>query len=285
MKTTLWMMVLLAGCAPKGSRPTGAGVLDTHSLEAVARNAFGVELAPKPVTELDENLIALRSGPFTVAQRTDSRTYFVRNRGWGALADDGVFNGSEDVLRQRAAKILAALQIDAKELAHERVLHVFQGGGELDEATGQTKAEPWESNQSVLVAGREVDGVPVFTSRLWLGLTASGAIGRLKLHWPEIPPAVLDEARRYQALVRGGFKPPASDDEVASITAGIIHSSPRSRLMDMMAAIRVEYVKAPTGKPRVEYLNAKGERIRARHDEHPAPPRQTKPAQPAGAPT
>jgi hypothetical protein len=44
----------------------------------------------------------------------------------------------------------------------------------------------------------------------------------------------------------------------------------------MMAAIRVEYATPAIGKARVVYLNADGQPLRARHDEHSAPPRQHK---------
>jgi hypothetical protein len=270
------MLLLLAcSCAHDVPRPTGS--TDTRSLEAVATKVFGIALQPKPVTEVDENLVALRTGTFTVAQRSDSRTYFVRNQAFGPLSDDGVFNGAEDDLRKAAVRILTGLRIDPREMSRERVLQVVQGAGEFDETTGASKADSWESRHRVLVAGRQVDAVPVFSSRLYLALTASGAIGRLKLHWPEIPGPVLEEAKRYQRLVRDGFKPPPAPEAVASVTAGILHSSPRSRLLDIMPAIRVEYAKGPLGRARVVYLNASGRTVRARHDEHPAPPRQHKP--------
>jgi hypothetical protein len=274
MKTKLMMVLLICSCAPHGERPTSP---DVRSLEAVAKNVLNIPVAPKPTTEIDENLVALRTGTFTVAKRSDSRTYFVRNTAYGPLSDDGVFDGSEEALRGTAARIFAGLKIDAREMLRERVLHILQGAGELDDATGATKADPWESKQSVLTAERQVDGIPVFSSKLYLALTAGGDIGRLKLHWPEIPPGVLDEARRYQKLVRAGFKPPPGG-EVASITAGIIHSSPRSRLLDILPVIRVEYAGGPEGMPRVVYLDGGGQKVRARHDAHPAPPREHRPS-------
>jgi hypothetical protein len=276
MKSAKLMLALLlvGSSAAYTQQPAGGG--SAADLARVAKDVFGVEVAPKPVTEMDENLIALRTPTFTVAQRTDCRTYFVRNHAYGPLSDEGVFNGSDDDLRKTAARILTGLGIDPNELAREKILTVQQGAGEFDDATGQAKADAWESKQRVLVAGRQVGGVPIFSSRLFLALTAKGAIGRLKLHWPTIPAAVLEQAKRYQQVVREGFKPPAAHEPVASITAGVIHSSPRSRLLDMMAAIRVEYATPAIGKARVVYLNADGQPLRARHDEHSAPPRQHK---------
>jgi hypothetical protein len=276
--TNRWTMVLLLICSCAHEVPHPGDKANAPNLQAVATNVFGIELVPTPVTGVDGNLVTLHTGTFTVEQRSDSRTYFVRNRAFGALSDDGVFDGSEDDLRRTAARIMAGLNIDLHELAAERVLQVFQGAGEFDDATGASKTSLWESKHRVLVAGRQVDGVPVFSSRLSLALTASGAIGRLKVHWPEIPTPVLDEAKRYQGLLRGGFKPPAAKDAVASVTAGILHSSPHSRRLDMMAAFRVEYVKGPLGRARVIYLSANGQTVRARHDDHAAPPRQHKPS-------
>jgi hypothetical protein len=258
--------------------------LDVSGIEAAAKNVFGVPAVGRPTTETRENLVALRMGPFTVTRRTDSRTWFVRNEDYGPLAEDGAFDGSEDLLRKTAAKILAGLQIDAHEVARERVLHMVQGAGEFDETTGEAKAGLWEGKQTVLIAERQVDGVPVFSSRLYLALTASGGIGRLNLHWPQIPASVMAEARRYQEVVRAGFKPAPSTEAVASVTAGIIHSSPRSRQLDILPAIRVQYVGGKEGMPRIVYLDADGKTVRARHDPHPAPPREHKPVPASGTP-
>ena len=277
MKSTQLLLALLLAGASAAYPQRPAGGTSTADLTRVAKEVFGVEIAPKPVTETDENLLALRTGNFTVAERTDSRTYFVRNRAYGPLSEDGVFNGSDDELQKTAARILTGVGIDPKELARAKVLTVQQGGGGFNPATGEAKADAWESKQRVLVAGRQVGGVPIFSSRLSLALTAKGGIGRLKLHWPEIPAAVLEEAKRYQEVVRAGFKPPAAPEAVVSVTAGVLHSSPRSRVLDMMAAIRVEYAAPAVGKARVVYLSSNGQPLRARHDDHPAPPRQHKP--------
>jgi hypothetical protein len=275
---TLVFLLVATGCAHETPRPSGGGGGDVATdLERVAKEVFRVAVPPKPVTELDENLVSLRTETFTVARRTDSRTYFVRNKAYGPLSDDGVFDGAEDQLRSTAARLLTGLRIDPNELTRAKVVTIQQGAGEFDEATGTAKPDAWQSRQRVLVAGRQVAGVPIFSSRLFLALTAKGTIGRFKLHWPEIPAPVLDEARRFQQLVRGNFKPPEAPEPVASITAGVIHSSPRSRLLDVIPAIRVEYATPPIGKARVLYLGMNGQPLRARHDDHPPPPRQQKP--------
>ena len=82
---------------------------DVSGIEAAAKDVFGVPPVGRPTTETHDNLVALRMGPFTVTQRTDSRTWFVRNQDYGPLAEEGAFDGSEDLLHKTAAKILAGL--------------------------------------------------------------------------------------------------------------------------------------------------------------------------------
>src|SRR5215470_1452065 len=108
--TTMGFAVIVLLCASAlraDERPTDA---DVSEIEAVAKSVFGVPPVGKPATETRENLVALHMGTFAVTRRTDSRTWFVRNQDYGPLAEDGAFDGSEDVLRKVATKILAGLQ-------------------------------------------------------------------------------------------------------------------------------------------------------------------------------
>jgi hypothetical protein len=76
---------------------------------------------------------------------------------------------------------------------------------------------------------RVIDGIPVFGSELLIGLMADGAIGRFRLHWPNIAPGLVADARTLQGAVSaGGWTLPqamrSSDVRVLEATAGVAHS-------------------------------------------------------------
>ena len=80
------------------------------------------------------------------------------------------------------------------------------------------------------------------SSSVKLGLTHTGNVGRLELHWPTLPAYVVREADVLRTLVRRGFKPPALRDAgVESIEVGMLHSPAIGFFMDAAAAIRVIY--------------------------------------------
>ncbi len=263
--------VILAAATP--------GVDEPKALDSVAREVFELELPAQPAKTTDHNLVALSGAGLTVSRRVDSRTYFVRNVEYGPSNDGGAFDGPDERLRETTRRIFAGLRIDERELVNPRVREVVTAVGEYDETADEVKGEVVEARHKVLVGTRSVDSIPVFSSRLYLGLTKAGAIGRLKLHWPVIPPAVVADARRYRELVKGGFKPPIEGRErVTSIEAGIVHSSPHGRQLKVLPAIRVVYAASEGGgKPRVRYLDAAGRPLRLPHDEHSAPTREKHP--------
>jgi hypothetical protein len=113
-------------------------------------------------------------------------------------------------------------------------------------------------------ARRSIKGVPVWSSSVKLGLTRSGKVGRLELHWPELPTSVLREADVLRILVKRGFTPPVLPDaRVESIEAGIIHSPAIGFFMDAAAVIRVIYrgKDESIGRKPVLYLDRHGQTV------------------------
>jgi hypothetical protein len=76
---------------------------------------------------------------------------------------------------------------------------------------------------------RVMDGIPFFNSELLVGLNRDGNIGRFRLHWPDVPAAVIEEARELQRAVREGkWQMPGElrekDVTILNVAAGVGHS-------------------------------------------------------------
>jgi hypothetical protein len=92
----------------------------------------------------------------------------------------------------------------------------------------------------------------------------NGEIGFLEVHWPEIPPEVIEEARRYRELAAKEWQAPElKGARVESITVGILHSPAAATAMDIVPVIRVIYAPLDTGigKKPVAYLDTQGKPV------------------------
>jgi hypothetical protein len=93
---------------------------------------------------------------------------------------------------------------------------------------------------------RVVDGVPVFGSELVIGLMPDGRVGRLRLHWPKIDPALVVDARRLQERVKGRtWEVPSElrggDTRILDVAAGVAHSGIADPGFRAAAVVRVTY--------------------------------------------
>ena len=135
---------------------------------------------------------------------------------------------------------------------------------ELDVATKQYRPVRSESGPRYVQFSREISDVPVFSSRARVEIKSDRRVGSLELHWPEVPEAVVNEARRLQSVVAGGWKPPVRRAAtVESVEAGIIHSPPIGFVMDIYPAIRVIYraTESGIGRKPVLYVDATGKDV------------------------
>ena len=113
-------------------------------------------------------------------------------------------------------------------------------------------------------ATRAVEGIPVWTSYVRLGLTAKGDVGTLELHWPHLSPPVIKEAGLLKAMVKRGFEPPQLPGaRLESLAAGVIHSPAIGFFMDLAAVIRATYVgdDPAIGRKPTLYLDRHGEPV------------------------
>ncbi len=89
-----------------------------------------------------------------------------------------------------------------------------------------------------------------------------GKIGRLELHWPDLPAAVVREAEILCTIVQQGFKPPdVRGATVESVEAGIIHSPIVGFFIDIAPVIRVIYRNddPSTGRKPTLFLDRHGQ--------------------------
>ena len=202
--------------------------------------------------------IGVRAKSVMVSQRLDSRTWFVHDTRLGAEA--GVLEAEDGEHIRLAHAVAEKLHLPKGEIANASVQTETTQAARFDLHSGQAHPEPVVAGKRFVEMSRAVEGVPVWSSRLLVSFTKERGIGFLEAHWPEIPQAVLAEARRLAARVKEGFKPPERPHaKPIEVEAGIIHSPAAGFVMDIYPAIRVIYAGSRSGYKRaVAYLDRHG---------------------------
>jgi hypothetical protein len=220
---------------------------------------LGLNLSGDLEQREERNFLGILAGDIVVTRRTDSRTYFVHDKRFGATRSAGTFEGRDEELIQRGRTVVERLGVELDEVDAASVIQVMGAVAELDRSTGEIRSESPERGERYVELSRRVDGIRVFSSRLLLALDRQSEVGFLELHWPELSSEVMGEARRLQALVERGFAPPEIEGaRVESVEAGIVHSPAIAFVMDVKPVIRVVYAPLDDshGKKPVRYLDA-----------------------------
>jgi len=219
---------------------------------------------------VEGNTAGIETEDLLVSRRLDSRTFFVQNRRFGIASEGGgAFEGPDDELIEQARNLFEQLETPVDEISESTVLTEQAQEGQVDADTGRLRLEPAYAGKRLALLTRQVDKLPVWSSRMLVGLTWDRSVGFLEHHWPEIPEGAVKRAHRFESAVRQGWRPPELPGAtVESVEVGIIHSPAIGFVMDVAPAIRVIY--APTdasfGKKPVLYLNEDGTEV--------PPPRQ-----------
>ena len=230
----------------------------------LATETLGLKLEKDVTAGHKDHFSGLRTDNITFTQRLDSRTYVVYDKRFSSTKETGMYQEADEALLKRSHELLERLKIPVAEIASEKVVQEKLQAGERDAKTGKFKLEPVEAGKKWVRVARQVEGVPVFSSRATLGLMPSGEIGFLEVHWPEVPAKVTEEARRYKDVAgKQWHAPELKGTRVESVTAGVLHSPAASTALDFVPVIRVIYAPLDSriGKKPVAYVDAEGKPV------------------------
>ena len=232
--------------------------------QRIAEEAVGLTLGKVLAADHRDNFSGLRTDNITFSQRLDSRTFFAYDNRFSDTKSTGMFTGPDEAIEKRGREVLERLRIPAAEIASVKVVQERTQLGERDSRTGKVKLEPAQAGKKWARATREIEGLPVFSSRATIGLMPDGAVGFLEVHWPEIPAQTIETARRYREIAGRSWKAPeVRGARVESVTAGILHSPAAGTAMDIVPVIRVVYAPLDKrlGKKPVAYVDGDGKPV------------------------
>jgi hypothetical protein len=230
----------------------------------IAVESLGLKLEGSIDAGHKDNFSGLRTENISFTQRLDSRTFIAYDKRFSDTEKTGIYKDADEVLLKRSHEILDRLKVPSAEIAAEKVVQEKTQTGERDPKTGKMKMEAIEPGKKWALISRQVEGLPVFSSRATIALAPSGEIGFLEVHWPEIPVKVVEEARRYREVAGKSWRAPElKGTHVESVTAGVLHSPAAGTALDFVPVIRVIYapVDRRIGKKPVAYVDPEGKPV------------------------
>jgi hypothetical protein len=234
---------------------------ELEDLRRTAAEVFDLDFQEPVNAGSQANLVGIRSAHLLFSRRIDSRTYFVHDERYGMLGEAGAFQGPETEHLEACYRILDRLSIPRTEVASEAVLKEMTQVGQIDQETSRVLTEDPQEGKHIARLTRAIEGLPVWSSAMTLGLTRERRLGYVQLHWPELSGRALHEAHRLRYLVAHGWEaPPQPGAEVEEVQAGIIHSPAIAFMMDIQPVVRVVYRPAEglRGQKPVLYLDRHG---------------------------
>ena len=252
---------------PDASTNPGLSVEDQQlqaKTKQIAVESLGLKLEGSVDSGHQDNFSGLRTENISFTQRLDSRTFIAYDKRFSDTPKTGIYKDADEALLKRSHEILERLKIPSAEIAAAKVVQEKTQTGERDPKTGKMKMEAIEPGKKWTLISRQVEGLPVFSSRATIALTPSGEIGFLEVHWPEIPVKVVEEARRYREVAgKNWHAPELKGTRVESVTAGVLHSPPAGTALDFVPVIRVIYapIDKRIGKKPVAYVDPEGKPV------------------------
>jgi len=264
-------VLLIFGCqTPPDSKTSNNAGLSSEEQEIqkttkhIAVETLHLKLEKDVTAGHKDNFSGLRTANITFTQRLDSRTFIAYDKRFSNAKETGIYKEGDEALLKRSHELLERLKIPTTEIGSEKVVQEKTQVGERDPETGKFKLEPVEAGKKWVRTTRQVDGVPVFSSHATVGLMPNGDIGFLEVHWPNIPPTVREQARRYREITEKTWQAPELNGaRIESVTAGILHSPAAATAMDIVPVIRVVYAPLDNriGKKPVVYVDPEGKPV------------------------
>jgi hypothetical protein len=250
--------------------------MEAPDLIAAATKIAGFDLGKRPTFATAANVSGLRTRALTFSRRRDCLTIFATDLRYGHTGKAGAWTGPDRRATAGCRRVLRAASITSAEVSAIDVLSEYGTVAERG-SDHEIRVEERQLLRKLARASRAIEGVPIWSSHVMVGLTANGEVGQLELHWPQLAPEVVKEAHILAALVERGFEAPKLPGaRIESMAAGIIHSPPIGFFVDMTAAIRAVYLgEDPTvARKPVLYLDRHGELVARPRDIEAPPPEQ-----------
>lgn len=252
--------ICLPMASAQGTPPSNfSDAAEASQLQSIATQVLRLRLGPSPRLRSEANMIGFRTDAILVSRRLDSRTYLVQDLRSQEKAPP--FKGTDQQLLEYTRRIFAGLNIPATEIAQARVLREQEQLAHLNRDTQKVELGRVTPGNRWASVSRQIDGIPVFSSRAMIQLDGENQLRFMELHWPAIPPDTLTEAKRLAYKVKAGWKPPEMEGAaVESSEAGILHSPALGFVMDLSPVIRVIYkpTKEGVGRKPMRYLDRNG---------------------------
>jgi hypothetical protein len=261
---------------------------EASRLRSIATLVLRLRLEPDVELRSEANVIGFRSNTLLLSRRLDSRTYFVQDLRTNREKVSR-FKGTDQELLQYVRRIFSRLSIPVTEIAQQRVMQEQGQLAHLNRDTSKIESGKIQPGRRWANLSRQVDGIPVFSSRAVVELDGENQLRFMELHWPTIQIETLDEATRLAYKVKAGWRPPEMEGAtVESVQAGILHSPALGFVMDIYPAIRVIYkpLTPGLGKKSVRYLDRNGHDIPMprQFSESPAAPGEKRQGRPETEP-
>ena len=236
---------------------------EVPALVDAASSIAGFDFGKRPTFGLAANVSGVRTRTHTFSRRRDSLTIFADDSRYGITGKAGAWTGPDRTTIAACRRVLRAARVPRTEI--ESIDVVSELGAVAERLSEEEiRVEEPEILRKVGRARRAVEGLPVWSSHLVVGLNGRGEVGHLELHWPRLAPEAVHEAKMLRAILKRGWEPPELPGaRPESIEAGILHSSAIGFFMDVVAAIRVIFAADnPTlGRKPTLYLDRHGELI------------------------
>src|SRR5260370_34764688 len=245
-------VILLMGCGSKDRNvsPPPPQVGGDQNLPAVMQTArlaeeLGIEIGQTSEKGIRGNFAGLRTDEVMFSRRLDSRSYFAYDRRF--TVSHGLYQGPDEKVASEARTVLAKLSVPSGELGSAKVIEEAGQTGHLDPGTRKLSLGKVTRGKRYVMFTRQVEGMPVFSSRAIIGFTSEGRLGFLNVHWPVISEADLKETRELRERVRRGWKAPVvSGARVESVEAGIVPFPFAAAIMEKHPVNPVLFTKKDT---------------------------------------